>query len=81
MYFMKNIDGKESNTTRGVNIATEFNEFKDILFNKKIINIKWEEFRVKNTKYEINKISLSCVDDKRFVLHNGIHTLAHFHKT
>ena len=81
MYSMKNIDGKESNTTRGVNIATEFNEFKDILFNKKIINIKWEEFRVKNTKYEINKISLSYVDDKRFVLHNGIHTLAHFHKT
>ena len=81
MYSMKNIDGKESNTTRGVNIATEFNEFKDILFNKKIINIKWEEFRVKNTKYEINKISLSCVDDKRFVLNNGIHTLAHFHKT
>ena len=29
---------------------------------------------------EINKISLSCFDDKRFVLHNGIHTLAYFHK-
>ena len=25
---------------------------------------------------EINKISLSCFDDKRFVLHKGIHTLA-----
>ena len=37
MYSMKNIDGKESNTAKGVNIATEFNEFKDILFNKKII--------------------------------------------
>ena len=35
MYFMKNIDGKESNTAKGVNIATEFNEFKDTLFNKK----------------------------------------------
>ena len=32
---MKNIDGKESNTAKGVNIATEFNEFKDTLFNKK----------------------------------------------
>ena len=30
--------------------------------------------------YEINKISLSCFDDKKFVLHNGIHTLAYFHK-
>ena len=25
MYSMKNIDGKESNTAKGVNIATEFN--------------------------------------------------------
>ena len=33
---MKNIDDKESNTTKGVNIASEFNEFKDTSFNKKI---------------------------------------------
>ena len=30
--------------------------------------------------YEIEKISLSCFDDKRFVLNDGIHTLAYFHK-
>ena len=30
--------------------------------------------------YEIDKISLSCFDDKRFVLDDGIHTLAYFHK-
>ena len=30
--------------------------------------------------YEINKISLSCFDDKRFALDHGIHTLAYFHK-
>ena len=30
--------------------------------------------------YEINKISLSCFDDKRFVLDHGIHTLAYFYK-
>ena len=29
---------------------------------------------------EINKIPLSCFDNKRFVLNNGIHTLGHFHK-
>ena len=33
MYSMKNIDGKESNTAKGVNIATEFNDFKDTLLN------------------------------------------------
>ena len=30
--------------------------------------------------YEIDKVSLSCYDDKRFVLNDGIHTLAYFHK-
>ena len=30
--------------------------------------------------YEINKISLSVFDDKSFVLNDGIHTLAYFHK-
>ena len=30
--------------------------------------------------YEINKISLSCFDDKRFVLDDGIHRLAYFHE-
>ena len=33
MYPMKNTDGKESNTEKGVNIATECNEFKNTLFN------------------------------------------------
>ena len=41
--------------------------------------------RIQNKKhkvgiYEINQISLSCFDDKRFVLDDGIHTLAYFHK-
>ena len=30
--------------------------------------------------YEIDKISLSCFDDKIFVLDDGVHTLAYFHK-
>ena len=30
--------------------------------------------------YEIDKISLSCFDDKRYVLNDGIYTLAYFHK-
>ena len=83
MYSMKNVNGKESNTAKGVNIATEFNELKDTLFHKEIIRRKMRRIQGKKHKmgtYEINKISLSCFDDKRFVLHNGIHTLAYFHK-
>ena len=30
--------------------------------------------------YEIDKISLSCFDDKRYVLYDGIYTFAYFHK-
>ena len=30
--------------------------------------------------YEIDKISLSCFDNKRFVLDNGVHTSAYFYK-
>ena len=30
--------------------------------------------------YEINKLPLLCFDDKRFVLNDGIHTLAYFRK-
>ena len=30
--------------------------------------------------YDVFKISLSCFDDKRCVLDDGINTLAYFHK-
>ena len=30
--------------------------------------------------YEIDKISLSCFDDKRYALDDEIHTLAYFHQ-
>ena len=60
MYSLKVIDGKESNTAKGVNIATELNEFKDVLFNKKIIKHKMKRIQAKKHKigtYEIDKIS------------------------
>ena len=83
MYSIKKIDGEESNTTKAVNIATEINAFKDVLFNKKVIRHKINRIQAKKHKrgtYEIDKISLSCFDDKRYALDNGIHTLAYFHK-
>ena len=83
MYSMVSDDGKESNTSKGVNIATEFNEFRDTLFNNKIMRRKMKRIRSKNYKlgtYEISKISLSVFDDKRFVLNDGTHTLAYFHE-
>ena len=72
-----------SNTAKGVNIATEFEEFKDTLFNKKIMRHKTRRIQGKKHKigrYKIDKISLLCFDDKRFVLDDGIHALPYFHK-
>ena len=61
MYSMKKIDGKECNTAKGVSIATEFNKFKDVLFNKKIIRHKMKRIHAKKHKigtYKIDKILL-----------------------
>ena len=44
---------------------------------------KMKRIQRKNHKlgtYEIDKISLSCFDDKRYMLDNEIHTLAYFQK-
>ena len=83
MYSIKKTDGKECNTAKRVSIAIEFNKFKDVLFNKKIIRHKMKRIQSKKHKlgtYEIDKISLSCFDEKRYVLDYEIHMLAYFHK-
>ena len=83
MFAIKKIDGRETNTAKGVSIVTEFNEFEDVLFNKKIIRYKKKRIQAKKHKigtYETDKISLSYFDDKRYALDDGIHTFAYFHK-
>ena len=83
MYSIQKINGSESSTTKGVNIAIEFNEFKDVLFNKSVITHKMKRIQAKKHKvgtYEVDKTSLSCFDDKRYVLDDGVNTLAYFHK-
>ena len=84
LYFISlSDDAKESNTAKGINTATEFNEFKDTLFDKKVTRYKIKRSQGKKHKteiYKINKTSLSCLDDKRFVLDDVIDTLSYFHK-
>ena len=66
-----------------MNIAIEFSKFKNVLFGKNIIRHKMRRIQSKKHKlgtYEIDKISLSCFDDKRYVLDDEIHTLAYFYK-
>ena len=59
MYSIKKIDGKEHNTAKGVSIATEFDKFKDVLFNEKNIRHKMKRIKSKKNKsrtYEVDKI-------------------------
>ena len=67
MHFILSDNGREFNTAKGVNIAMELNEFKDILFNKKITRHKMRRIQSKKHKigtYEVNITSISCSDDK-----------------
>ena len=50
MYSMKKIDGKECNTAKGVSIATDFDKFKDVLFNEKIVRHKMKRIQSKKHK-------------------------------
>ena len=83
MYCIVSDDDTEVNTAKGQNISIEFNEYEDILFDKKIIRRKMKRIQSKKHKistYDVNKISLSCFDDKRYILNDGITTLAYFDK-
>ena len=40
IYSIKKTNGSESSTTKGVNIATDFNEFKDFCLIKKLLDIR-----------------------------------------
>ena len=66
-----------------MSITTEFDKFKDVLFNEKIIRHKMKRIQSKKHKlgtYKTGKLSLSWFDDKRYVWDDGISTLAYFHK-
>ena len=50
MYSIKKINGSESSTTKGINIVAELNEFKYVLFNKKVIRHKMKRIQAKKHK-------------------------------
>ena len=47
MYSMKKIDGKEYNTAKWVNIATDLTNLKIFCLIKKLLGTKWKKFKVK----------------------------------
>ena len=59
------------------------NDYKETLFNNKQMYHKMKTIRSENHQlgsYELNKVSLSCFDDKRYMHNNGIDSYAYGHK-
>ena len=87
MYSMKDIDGKENKRAKGINQNvvknTEHEKYIDALFNKKVLRQNMKRIQSKLHRigtYDVSKISLSCFDDKRYILDDGITSLDYFHK-
>ena len=81
-YSVISSDDKKVNKARGINKKLRRDEYLDVLFNKKVVRHNMKRIQSilhKIGTYGVLKISLSCFDDKRYMI-NGIDTLAYFHK-
>ena len=85
MYSLVTIDNEENKKAKGVNKNVVKNirhrEYIDVLFNKKMIKHKIKRIQSKLHKIgtdDVCKIYLSCFDDKRYILDDGINSLAFF---
>ena len=83
MYSFLVDDSSELKKAKGVNKNTvakiSHNEFKDNLLNNQCLRHSMNTIQSKNHRigtYEINKISLSCFDDKIHILNNTYDGLA-----
>ena len=82
MYSIVTVDDEELVRAKGVNRELMHSEFKDILFDKNVVRQCMKRILAKGNKigtYDISKISLSCFDDKRYVLDDGVKSLAYGH--
>ena len=87
MHSMKNDGDKQNKTGKGINQIAFKNlkheEYTDVLFNEKVVRYSMKTIQRMLRKigsYDVCTISLSCFDDKGYVLDDGINTLAYFHK-
>ena len=83
MYCIVSETGEEVNTEKWVNIKIEFKEYENVLFSKTLIRHNMKRIQSKLHKigsYDVCKVSLSYLDDKRYILNDGITTFAYFHK-
>ena len=87
LYSYVTLSKKEEKKAKGIKMPViknqlKFEEYKECLFNKSIL--RKEQYNIRSYDHEvftekINKIALSPFDDKRYILEDGIHTLAWGH--
>ena len=71
------------NKAKAVNLKLKHKEYFDVLFDKKVLRHKMKRILSEKhsvSTYVIYKLSLSCFDDKRHVLDDGISTSAYGHE-
>ena len=82
MHSLVAVDDEEVTKAKGVN-KKRHKEFVDVLLNKKVIRHNMKIIQSKLHRigtYDVCKISLSCFDEKRHILDDGINSVAYFHK-
>ena len=83
MYLLISAKDNEVSKAKGVNNILRNKEFVNVLFNEKVVRHNMNRIQSKLHEigtYSIFQISISCFDDKRYVLDDGVNTLAYFHK-
>ena len=83
MYSLVTEDDEEKVRAKGVNKKLRHDEFCDVLFDEKVIRHNMKRIQAKKHRlgtYDICKVSLSCFDDKRYVLDDGVKSLVYGHK-
>ena len=83
MYSLTSTDNKETSKAKRVNKKIRHNEYVECLFNEKVVRHNMKRIQSKLheiSTYDVFKISLSCFDDERYVLDDGVNTLVYFHK-
>ena len=87
MYSYIKDNQKRGKTAKGIKKSVikqdiTHDNYKDVLMNNKQIQHKMKTIRSENHElgsYEINKVSLSCFDDKRYIHEDGITSYAYGH--
>ena len=87
MYSLVDADGKESKKAKGVNKGIvrgiRHKEFVDVLFGGKLMRHRIKRMQSKLHRigtFDVCKTSLPCFDNKRYILDDGINSLAYFRK-